>query len=76
MNWHSCIEVNSVLITCQHFKVNKSVYIAYSRQQHNITLNNIFLHVLNHTLKKFLIEVFIDFIYYGKHVLIKAYFKK
>ena len=33
-------------------KVNKPVYIAQSRQRHNITLNNFFLHVLNHALKK------------------------
>ena len=32
-------------------KVNKSVYIAKSRQRYHLTLNNILLHVSNHTLK-------------------------
>ena len=43
-------------------KVNRSVYIAQSGQRQNITLNNFFLHVLNQALKRFLIEVFLDFI--------------
>ena len=46
-------------------KVYKSVYIAQSGQWHNITLNNFLLHVLNHALKRFLIEVLIDLINYG-----------
>ena len=33
------------------FKVNKSVYIAKSRQRYYKTLNNILLHVPNHALK-------------------------
>ena len=33
------------------FKVNKSVYIAKSRQRYHKPLNNILLHVSNHTLK-------------------------
>ena len=32
-------------------KVNKSVYIAKSRQRYHKTLNNILLHVSNHALK-------------------------
>ena len=32
-------------------KVNKSVYVAKSRQRYYRTLNNILLHVLNHALK-------------------------
>ena len=46
-------------------KVNKSVYIAWSGQRRNITLYNFFLHVLIHALKRFLIDVLIDFINYG-----------
>ena len=33
--------------------VNKSEYIASSRQRHNMTLNKFFFHVLNHVLKIF-----------------------
>ena len=33
------------------FKVNKSVYIAKSRQRYYLTLNEILLHVSNHALK-------------------------
>ena len=40
----------------QALKVNKSVYVAYSGQQHEITINNSFLHVLNHALKRFVIN--------------------
>ena len=50
-------------------KVNKSVYIAQSEQRHNITLNNVLLHVLNHVLKRFQVEVLIDLINYGIHYL-------
>ena len=32
-------------------KVNKSVYIAKSRQRYHLTLNNILLYVSNHDLK-------------------------
>ena len=39
-----------------------SVYLSLLGQQHNKTLNNFFLHVLNHVLKRFLIDVLIDFI--------------
>ena len=44
------------LNSCKHstyfiIKVNKSVYIAKSRQQYYKTLNNILLHVPNHALK-------------------------
>ena len=48
-------------------KVNKSVYIAYLGQRHNIKLTNFLLHVLNHTLKRFLIKVLIDLINYRIH---------
>ena len=34
-------------------RLNKSVHIANSGQWHEITLNNFFLHVLNHDLKRF-----------------------
>ena len=37
----------------------------------NITLNNFLLHVLNHALKRFLIEVSIDLINYGIHFYLK-----
>ena len=33
------------------FKVNKSVYIAKSRQRYHKTFHNILLHVSNHTLE-------------------------
>ena len=41
----SCISFK----TTSHLKVNKSVYIAKSRQRYHKTLNNILLHVPNHT---------------------------
>ena len=34
------------------FKVNKSVYIAKSRQRYHKTPNNILLHMSNHALKE------------------------
>ena len=36
---------------CIEFKVNKLVYIDQSGQQHDITPNNFFLHVLNEAFK-------------------------
>ena len=35
----------------ERVKVNKSVYIAQSRQRHDVTLNKFFFHVLNHALQ-------------------------
>ena len=49
--------------------------MAESGQWHNIALNNFFLQVLEHALIKFLIDVFIDFINYGIHFLIRTSFQ-
>ena len=43
-NWKNIYETGKV-------KVNKSVYIAKLRQRYHLILNNILLHVSNHTLK-------------------------
>ena len=44
--------------------------------QHNTTPNKLFLHVRNHALKIFLIEIFTDFINYGIHFLIITSFQE
>ena len=53
---HLCVVQNLTsflndLSDVEHLKVNKSVYRANSRHRYHKTLNNIFLHVSNHTLK-------------------------
>ena len=44
-----------------------SKYLKWKRD--NITLNNFLLHVLNHALKRFLIQVFVELINYSIHYL-------
>ena len=51
-------------------RLNKSVHIANSGQWHEITLNNFFLHVLNHDLKRFFINFVIHF--FNKNNLFKS----
>ena len=54
--YSSCLGVNifshfSMFYFIFSLKVNKSAYIAKSRQHYHLTLSNILLHVSNHFLK-------------------------
>ena len=66
-NWD---RLQSSLLILQKFKVNKSVYVALSGQQHEITINIFFFHVLNQALNRFVIKFSINF--FNKNNLFKS----